>query len=116
VEHPTEFHVTHRALEFCDVRRHCGKRRVVAFAAGEIEQLGAVLQPRSESGQRADDTFELLSFPAELLCALGIVPDAGILECLGNRGEPFRLDVEVKDTSADRQRVAAARRGSWRSG
>jgi hypothetical protein len=116
VEHPTEFHVSHRALEFGDVRRHRGKRRVVAFAAGEIEQLRAVLQPRSEPGQRADDTFELLSFPAELLCALGIVPDAGILERLGNRGEPFRLDSEVKDTSADRQRVAAARRGSWRSG
>jgi hypothetical protein len=115
VEHPTELHVAHRALELRDVGRDCGECRVVAFAAGEIEQLGAVLQPRSEPGQRADDTFELLSFLAELLCALGIAPDAGVLECLGDRGEPFRLDVEVKDTSADRQRVAAARRGSWRS-
>jgi len=115
VEHPTKFHIADRALEFRDVGRHCGKRRVVAFAAGEIEQLGAVLQPRCEPGQRADDIFELLSFPAELLCTLGIVPDSGVFECLGDRGEPFRLDVEVKDTSADRQRVAAARRGSWRS-
>ena len=116
VEHPTEFHVAHRALEFCDVGRDCGERRVVAFAAGKIEQLGAVLEPHIESGQRADDTFELLSFLAELLCALGIVPDAGVLERLGDRNEPFRLDVEVKDTSADRQRVAAARRGCWQSG
>jgi hypothetical protein len=102
VEHPAEFHVAYRALELRDVRRDCGERRVIGFAASEIEQLGAVLQPRSQAGQRADDVFELLSFLAELLCALGIIPDAGVLERLDNRRQPFRLDVEVKDTSADR--------------
>jgi len=115
VKHPAELHVPHRLLELGDVGADRGERRVVRFVAGEIEKLGAVLQPRAEGSERRDDAFELLSFLAELLCSLGIVPDAGILERFGDRDQPFRLGVEVKDTSADRQRAAAIRKESWLS-
>jgi len=42
---------------------------------------------------------ELFLLLAKLLRALRIVPDLRILELAVYRGEPRRLDVEVKDTS-----------------
>jgi hypothetical protein len=116
VKHPTELHVADPALERVDVLRNRGERLVVGLGAGEIEQLRAVLEPRTEVGQRANDRFELLSLFAQLLRALRVVPDAGVFERFGDCGESVGLDVEVKDTSADRQRAAAIRRACWRSG
>jgi hypothetical protein len=115
VEHPTEFHAVHGVFEPVDVARHPDQRRVVALGARQFEQLRAVLQPRVEIGERADDRFELLSFLAQLLRPLRVVPDPGILERPRDSGKALRIDLEVKDTSADRQRAAAIRRGYWRA-
>jgi len=114
VEHPTELHLADRALERVDVLRNGDECRVVALGAGELEQFSAVLQSRVKAGQCADDAFELFSFLAELLRALRVGPDARVFERLYDRSEPLCLDVEVKDTSADRQRAAAIRRAYWR--
>src|SRR5439155_2605236 len=116
VEHPTEFHVADRPLERLDVLRYGDERRVIALAAGELEEFSAVLQPRAEVRERADDALELFSLFAELLRALRVAPDARVFERLCNRSEPLRLEVEVKDTSADRQHAAAIRRAYWRPG
>jgi hypothetical protein len=88
--------------------------RVVALLARELEELLRVAQPAVECGQAADDRVEMLLFPAELLGALRIVPDLGILERLGDRIEAGLLRREVKDTSAARPRGARGRRGDWR--
>ena len=47
-----------------------------------------------------DDAIELLLLLAELLCALGIVPNLGILELAVDCREPRRLDVEVSTEAA----------------
>jgi len=54
-----------------------------------------------------DDVFQRLLLLAERLCALLIVPDLRIFELATDLGEPHRLHIEVKDTSAD-QRCAPA--------
>jgi hypothetical protein len=85
VEHPPELHVADRALERIDVLGERGEHGIVALGAGELEHLAAVLEPGGQLVQRADDRFELLSFPAELLGAPGVAPDAGIFERAGDR-------------------------------
>jgi len=116
VKHPAELHVADGVLERVDVLRHRDQHRIVGLAARQLEELAAVLQARIEVVQRPDDGLELLAFLAELLGPLGIVPDPGILQGARHRAKALGLDLEVKDTSVDRQPVAAIRTGSRRSG
>jgi hypothetical protein len=116
VEHPAEFHVVDDAFELGDVAFERHQRRIVAFRATHLEQFGAVREPDAEIGERVDDAFELLFLAAQLLRALLVVPDLGVLELARNRLQPGCLGIEVKDTSAGRQRAAADRPGDWRGG
>src|SRR5439155_17488632 len=114
-EHPMEFHVANLALE----RRHIGRDRpercVIILGASKLEKLCAVLESTIQVGQPPDDTIEQFFFFAQLLGALLIVPDFGVFELLSDDGETLRLYVEVKDTSADQQRVAAVWKECWQS-
>jgi hypothetical protein len=62
------------------------------------------------------DEIKRLLFPAELLGALGIVPDLGIFERPVDFFEAYFLYIDVKDTSAVRPGVRAGRRRYLRSG
>ena len=115
VKHPAEFHVGNDALERRHVAGHGFERRVVALALCKLEQLGTVLQTRIEIDQPPDHIIELFFFLAELLRAFGIIPDLRILELPDDLGEPRRLHLEVKDTSANRRRAAGDRRVRSRS-
>src|SRR5207248_8651267 len=116
VEDSTEFHVADGMLERIDIVGDGDKHGVVRLAPRELEELAAVLESSVEAAQRADDRFELLSLFAELLRAFRIAPDPGVLEGPRHGAESYRFGVEVKDTSADRQRAAAIRKGCWQSG
>jgi hypothetical protein len=50
----------------------------------------------------ADHVIEQFLLAAELLRALGVVPDAGVFELAAYFGEPLRFRVDVKETSAAR--------------
>jgi hypothetical protein len=91
-----------------------GEGRVVALAAGELEELLRVPQAAVEGRQAADDRVELLLLPAEILGAPRVIPDLGILERFGDRIEASLLRLEVKDTSAARPRGARGRPAGWR--
>jgi hypothetical protein len=116
VKHPTEFQVGDRTPQRRRVGRDRVERGIVSLRAGQLEQLGAVLEAGVQVGQRADDAVEQLLFLAELLCAFLIFPDLGILELAHDRVQPGRLRIEVKDTSADRTHAAEDRTADWRSG
>jgi hypothetical protein len=53
---------------------------VVVLVARELEQPLRVAQAARDAGEAADDGVELLLLLAELLGALGIVPDLRVLE------------------------------------
>ncbi len=99
-----------------DVGGHRIERRVVVVGARKGEQLGAVLERDIERGQLVHDALERLLLLAELLRALRIVPDLRIFELALDLGEPHRLHIEVKDTSADRRCAPGDPRVSRRSG
>ena len=115
VEHPAELHVSGDPLQFGDVAFECTQSRVVTLCTGKLEKFRAVLEPAIEIPQRGYDAIQLFLFATELLRALGVVPDLRILESLDDCLQPLRLGVEVKDTSANRQRVAADLQGGWRA-
>jgi hypothetical protein len=50
--------------------------------------------------ERADDAVQSLLFPAQLLRALGVAPDIGLLELPPDLDQACLFGVEVKDTSA----------------
>jgi len=99
-------------LKFLYVHRNAGKRRVVPVRARELEQLPRVGQAAIDAAEGADDGLERLFLLAELLRALRVVPQPGVLELAVQRREPAFLGLEVKDTSAARPSVIAGRR--WR--
>jgi len=88
--------------------------RVVALLPRQREELVGVLQARVEVAQVADYELERFLFLAQVLGTLGVVPDARIFQFRVDGVESLRLDVEVKDTSADPRCDAADRRDCWR--
>ena len=64
--------------------------------------------------QRVDHAFEALLFLAQLLRALGIVPDIGVFGELRDFGQPQLFGVEVKDTSAALRHGFRRRPAAWR--
>jgi hypothetical protein len=73
---------------------------LVLFFAGEIVELGRLVQRLRDAVQRRDDDLELGTLAAEGLGSLGVGPNARVLELAIDLFEPFALDVIVKDTSA----------------
>jgi hypothetical protein len=77
---------------------------VVVVGGGHLVQLGVVGQLGGEPVEHQHHVFQGLLFLAQVLGALGVVPDGGILQ----RGLDFLqlrcLGIVVKDTSAARPR------------
>ena len=101
-EHAPELEVADAGGDRRDVLFNGLERRVIALGAGQLEQFTAVGERHVERGQRADDAVEQLALAAELLRPLLILPDLRILELPNDLGQPHRLRIEVKDTSAAR--------------
>ena len=115
-EHPAELHRRDDILQALYVTLDRLQRVIVPFGARELEQLAGILQILVEPGERSHHALELLLLLAKLLGPFLIGPDLRIFQVAGYRLQPLRLCVEVKDTSAGRQRAAASRRGCWRFG
>jgi hypothetical protein len=84
--------------ERLDVARDRERGALVAFLDGEVEQVARFGQALGQAADAADDALEARAFLAEVLRALGIVPDVGMFEFAGDFFEPLGLGLEVKDT------------------
>jgi hypothetical protein len=103
-------------LQFLYIKKNTGERGVIPLGTGEVEQLFGVRNAAADALQRADQGLQLLFLLAQLLRALRVVPQLGILELPVQRLQALFLGLEVKDTSAARPTANAARRARWRSG
>jgi len=43
-----------------------------------LEQFGGIVEFLADAGQAVDDIFQRFAFTAQVLCALGVVPDGGV--------------------------------------
>jgi hypothetical protein len=67
---------------------------------GHIQKFRGIAQGAFEPVQAADDLFELGSFLAEFLRALGVAPDAGLFQLALYFLQPLVFIVVIKDTSS----------------
>jgi hypothetical protein len=56
----------------------CGRH--IRLFGGQVDQFGGIVQAALQMIQSDDDLLELGAFLAQLLRALRVVPDAGLLE------------------------------------
>jgi hypothetical protein len=70
----------------------------VIISSGKLQQLSCFVERISEAAQCADDSFQLGTLAAELLCALGIVPNVRDFQFPANLGQAFASGIKVKDT------------------
>jgi hypothetical protein len=97
-------------FEFFYIKKNTGKRSVVTFGTGKLEQFLRVRQARADRGEARDGGVEGLLLAAQFLGLLLVAPDAGVGEELLYGFEPLLLAVEVKDTSAALPTASAGRR------
>jgi len=60
------------------------QRGVVVVRFGQVEQLARIAQAVVYADECAYDFFQRFLFAAQLLGALGIVPDLGVLDEMGD--------------------------------
>ena len=73
-------------------------RGVVAFGAGQLQQVARATKSVIQTANSVDDLVELGALLAQLLRALGAVPDVGILQFPAYFFQALALGVVVKDT------------------
>jgi hypothetical protein len=113
-EHAPELEVLDHLADGHDIGLDGLERRVVAFAAGEVEELARIGKAGIDLLERAAGFLERAALLAEVLRALRIVPDLRVFEGLGDFYEACALVVVVKDTSAARPNAARGPGGSCR--
>ena len=89
------FDVRGQAVDVC---RNGDSRAFVFLGFRQFEQLACTGKAIAERADAVDDPVERRAFLAELLGALGVVPDVRIFQLAGYFLEPFALGVVVKDT------------------
>jgi hypothetical protein len=72
----------------------------IGLLGRQFQQLSRVAQPPGNPVQTLNDALQLRSLPPQLLGAVGIVPDAGLLEFAGYFLQALMLVVVIKDTSS----------------
>jgi hypothetical protein len=97
-EHALELELGDGALELFDVALDSARGSLVLLGFGEPEQLTGVGEPLPQLVARADDRFEPGALAAELLGALGVVPDRRLFELPQDFGEPLAARFVVKGT------------------
>jgi len=117
-EHATEFELLDLALQLAEIGLDRLEGVVVVLGLGELEEILEVARLRVDLLQRQYHVFELALFLAELLRALGVVPDGRVFQRAVNFFELRCFHIVVKDTSVVRDRGRRGRRvfRRWRSG
>jgi hypothetical protein len=72
----------------------------IRLIGGQLEEFRRIAQGALEAIQAAYDLLELGAFLAELLSAIWVVPNAGLLELALYFLQPLVFVVVIKDTSS----------------
>jgi hypothetical protein len=75
----------------------------IRLVGGQIQEFRRIVQGAYEAIQAADDLLELGAFLAQLLSAVRVVPNAGLLELALYFLKPLVFVVVIKDTSSKRR-------------
>jgi hypothetical protein len=90
--------VAHHRLELARVRFDIARRGLVVLALGQIEQLGGIGDTLGRPIDFTDVRGQPRPLPSELLSALLVRPDRGVLQLAPYLLEAFFLEVVLKET------------------
>jgi hypothetical protein len=77
-KHSLELELLDGATQVRDVRFDLDGRAFVSFFRREFDELPRVGQAARQAVEPDDDLLEFGAFPAEFLCAFGLIPNAGL--------------------------------------
>jgi hypothetical protein len=97
-EHALEFQLFDVRSQTVDVIGDSGGSALVLLGFGQFEQLARAGKAVAERADAIDDPVERRALLAELLGALGVVPDVRVFQLASYFLEPLALGVVVKDT------------------
>jgi hypothetical protein len=98
MEHPLELETAHVGLETLRVPLDVAGCALVVLGFGELEELCRVGDALGGAVELADLRAQLRPLAAQLLGALGLGPDARVLELAADLLEALFLDVVLKET------------------
>jgi len=104
-EHAPELQRLDNALVGGEVRRHRLQGVGVILLPGHLEQFARLIQPGQQAPHLTDDRVQRRALAIQVLGALGVIPDIGLLELAGDFFEAFLLFSEVKDTPSGTRSV-----------
>ena len=99
-EHALEFQLFYFQTQAIDVSLDLFGCAGIRLFGGQFQELRRVAQGALESIQAADDLFELGTFLPQLLGAIRVVPNAGLLELALYFLQTLVFVVVIKDTSS----------------
>lgn len=79
-KHAAEFHRLDLLLQCMGIGFDREQRVFVVFFACHVQQVAGITQSAADVRQRVDNIFERFFFFAQVLGALGVVPDCGIFQ------------------------------------
>jgi hypothetical protein len=97
-EHALEFEALDIYVQAVRIRLDFSDRPEVALARGQLKQLARIGDAARQPIEAADNVFQLGALPSQFLRALGLVPDAGLLQFARDFLQAFMLIVVIKDT------------------
>jgi hypothetical protein len=104
-EHALEFKAAHVSFECHGIALDLPGSSCIVLAFGKLQKLAGIAQP----GGGAIDLLQLAgqtrAFAAQLLGAVGRVPDAGLLEFAAYFFETFFFAIVLKETPSRRPRA-----------
>jgi len=109
-KHALEFQRLDFARERIDVGRNGLRGAFVVFRSSQLQQFFGPAQAFRQAADAVDDLVELSAFLAELLRALGLIPDVRIFQLAADFLQAFALGVVVKDTPVTTRRGWSGRR------
>src|SRR5690606_38717601 len=96
-EHAPELELLHPALVAVELAQDLGGGGLVLLLLCELDELARVGKAGRQRSQAAADFLEVGALPSQRLRALGLLPDAGLLELALDFGEALGLSLVVKD-------------------
>ena len=90
--------MAHHAFQAARVALDVAGGGLIAFALGELQQLGGFLDPRGCAIDLLDVAAQARALATELLGALLVGPDGGIFQLAAYLFEAFLLLIVLKET------------------
>jgi hypothetical protein len=102
-EHALEFQLANPGLDLAGIARDLARRFLIVLGLGQFQQFTGVARRIQRAVKISDFAAQPGALLAQLLGAIGLVPDGGVFQLARYLFEPFLLQVVFKETPSRRR-------------